>query len=165
MKSKELIYKPEKERKIDKRAALRQERNSLLSERYKINLRLNEIKKELDIAPEQLTVTSHAVQRFKERIQNVPDKIAKKILSDPNLIEKYKISGKGRFRLTAYPEVIVVISNFTVVTCFSKKDPQMKLQDLEIYMDYYIDELIKMKLSENTWKVDSFGKFRKNCYN
>jgi hypothetical protein len=159
------IFKPEVERKQDRRALLRKERNTLLNQRYKINQRLEQIKKELDMPVDHLEVSNHAIQRFQERIENVPTKVARKILSESTLIEKYKRSGKGKFKLTAYPSVIVVISNFTVVTCFHIKDYRLRLEELEHYMDYYIDQLVASKLCGCTPKVNTLREFRKQYYN
>lgn len=154
--------KTKNDREDDKRTSLRKELKKLVDIQYKNKLRIDEIKKELEDVPEELEVTLHAVQRFKERIENVPNKIAKSILSDDNLLRKYKEHGEGKYKLTKYPNVLAVVSNFKVVTVYPRTDVGLRLVELTKYMDYWIEKRCQQEY--HTQPILPFKEFRKTLY-
>lgn len=112
------IYRPEKHR--DEIRELKREQKKLLSSKFKIEKRLSEIEGTLKVLEVErvLNVTEHAIQRFLERVQKVPTAIAKKILTEPGLLQRYMKHGPGKYRLKKYPHVTVVISDFSILTCY-----------------------------------------------
>ena len=169
--SKRGIHRPEEGRRVDKVKALKEEKSKLLTEAnklldsvFKIKQRVEEINLELDKEPDTICVSDHAIVRFKQRIQNVPNNIAKKILSDRKLLEKYKKYGEGAYRVSTHPHILAVVSNYVVVTCYSRFDYKVRLRELEKYMEFYIRELVHQKRNDFSYKIDSFSKFRKSLY-
>lgn len=147
----------------DERAELKTELHLLLDQRYRLTNRINQIKTILSYTPAVLTVSQHAVDRYRERIMNIPPTAARKILNDPALIEKCKKHGEGTYVLTNYPNVLCVIRNWTVITCYNRYAPEEKLRVLGPYMEYYIRTLA-YRVDNPGVSLKTFKQFRKEYY-
>lgn len=133
------IFKPELERKKDRRSLLKEELRLLAIDKHKIEQRIGTIKKELEEKPKELTISKHAIGRYMQRVAVIPPTKIRKILSDKTLLERYLKYGPGNYRLKDYPDVIVAITDFTIVTVFRPNDPIRKLAILEEYMTYWLE--------------------------
>lgn len=130
-------------KELDRRRLLKKELEELYRQKYRLQLRIDQINKELEEdIPEQISISEHALKRFKQRIQDLPIKVIKKILSDQTLLERYVKYGEGKYKLQTHPNVVAVVSNFKVVTVYSAFDPKIKLEILGKYMNYWIDQKI-----------------------
>ncbi|MGN7818837.1 hypothetical protein ACTJJB_01835 [Chitinophaga sp. 22536] len=147
----------------EERAELKAELNQLLDQRHRITNRIEQIRKQLDFKATELTVSQHAVDRYRERIMDIPPTAARKILNDPQLLEKHKRYGEGTYVLSNYPNVLCVVSNWTVVTCYNRYAPEEKLKSLGRYMDYYIDKLCH-RVDNPGIPIKKFKQFRKDYY-
>jgi hypothetical protein len=158
------VYCPEAERRKDRVRELKDERNRLLEDAFKIKNRVDEINKELsERAPEKLDITEHAIQRFQERIMILPISKIKKILTDPGLYEKYRKHGEGTYKLSEYPHIVAAVSNYRVITCYNAFDPKVRLRELEQYMEYYIERIVE-RIDCPWLRVKTFRQFRQTLY-
>lgn len=161
------IFKPERERYHDSvRTELNTRLTSLVKRRAQTDREIEDIKNKLDKlpAPDKIIITNHAVERYQQRINNLPAKIVKKVLSDPTLLRRYKVHGSGLYRLADYPNVITVIVNFTIVTVKSDRDPKQQLVILEQYMDKWLDLRASAISDGKPFKPPSFEYFRMKYY-
>lgn len=145
-------------KEVDKRRYLRQAESELLQKKSELQLELNTITEKLEKIqnklsidiPNSLEITLHAIKRFKERIKNTHTRNIIRILSDKILFERYLKFGAGKYRLGRDPHIVAVVSNFKVVTVYNNFfDLKGKMEFLEHYMDYWIDQRILQELSNN----------------
>lgn len=125
----------------DKRKELKQELNrlSILIDRGR--KRIAQIQNELEgFEKKKLIVSEHAIKRFKERIENMPTKTIKTLFWQSNLQEKYLKHGAGRHRMNNKIGVIALIKDNTVITVLNDRDPMVRLEHLQQYMEYWIDK-------------------------
>ena len=148
---------------LDKSVALRREIKELAELVDRGRKRIEFLQEELEKCKLcKLSISTHAIQRFKERVENLPTKVIKSLIWKSDLREKYLKNGPGRHKLNNKPTVIAVIKDYTVITILNVSSPELKLQHLEQYMDYWIekrcqeDYLLKPTLS--------FREFTKNLY-
>lgn len=136
---------------IDQSMTLQVEINSLIEERIKLSnqvkqlkLKEDKLRKKLEACrPIELTISSHAIERYKQRIMDIPKAAIKKMLNDPELYRQHKAFGMGRFKSPALPNVIAVINQFTVITVYEESNVFLKLRVLRIYMSYFVDKIAK----------------------
>jgi L-cysteine desulfidase len=125
---------------------LEKERDSILMQIHTLRAKYDRIKDDLrslveQIAVRELVVTDHAIERFKERVIDIPVKKIKQILTSGELTEAYRRKGDGRYGIKELPNVVVQITDFAVVTVINTALPEERLELLSHYMNYYIDEL------------------------
>lgn len=65
-----------------------------------------------------LSISKHAVERFRQRIENVSTEDIQNILINKKLIAAYRKKGDGKFNI--YGDVVVVIEDFKIVTIYKK---------------------------------------------
>lgn len=150
--------------------------NKLCNQKYKIQLEIEEYQKKIDIVkyklntdiPDKLIISKHAIKRFKERIDNLPDKVIKSVLSDKILYNKYLEKGAGIFKLKTHPNILAVVSSYTILTVYSAFDAKMKLKCLEDYMVYWIEQRCQKAIYSDNEDVlipiITFKNFRKHYY-
>jgi hypothetical protein len=148
---------------------LNKKRERLLVKRQQIGDTINSIDIEIlklqqeykKVKQHGLTVTEHAIQRFQERILDLPRQRIKTILSSPELHAKYLRHKSEKYRIKEVPGCVVVIKDSKVITVYSSVDPFYRLMMLEKYMDYYIDCLITKHTSWQQVDVIPFKIFIK----
>lgn len=109
-----------------------------------------------------LTVTEHAIERFRQRILDLPRQRIKQILSSKALYEKWKTVKGERYRVKEAAGCIAVIKDATVITVYSSIDPDYRLNVLSKYMDYFIDNLVEKHLNGLEIPVKPFKMFIKD---
>ena len=129
----------------------------------KLHAQIVDLQREVDREPDSLSVTKHAVERFKSRIMDLPEGKIRSMLSCKKLFERYKKGGAGRYRLPELSHCTVVIKDCNVVTVFNRNDPDEKIQALKKYMDYWIEQRFKQVEEPNTY-IMKFRVFRKKSY-
>lgn len=107
--------------------------------------KLNQNKKQ-----DRLKISDHCIERFKERVINIPKQKILKLLSSEELFIRYKEFGPGKYRLSKdYPNVIVVIEDFTTITCYLQFDYNEKLEVVKSWLDQWIEERANSLINED----------------
>lgn len=151
-----------------RRNELTRERTLVLQQIYSLQQRSKAIEEELqtmekEIEERELVVTDHAIQRFRERVADLPRTQVKKILTNESLLKAYREKGDGRYVLEELPYVVVVVKDFAVITVISTDQPEEKLRVLKEYMEVFVEDLAS-KLTGNSDHVMKLRTFRKLYY-
>ena len=112
----------------------------------------------------KLSISEHAIDRFKERIVDIPRQKVIKLLSSQDIFDRYKEYGPGKYRLSEdYPNVILVIEDYTICTCYMQFDYKERLTMLKSWMDQWVDERVRQELGEEVHPI-KLKTFRKKFY-
>jgi hypothetical protein len=158
----------EKDTLAEKILVARQKRNSLLKQIGDLKTEVCQVSEELARLQEPrdkkvLIVSGHAVERWKQRVSDIPSKKIRGILSSAALLNAYLKGGTGRYSIDAAPTVLVVIVDFVVKTVINKNEPEEKLRLLPLYLDYFVDQKIAEALGK-PYTFMTFAKFRHAYY-
>lgn len=143
---------------------LRGEMNLAYMEVDKLQKKIESIKEQIakeEQAAKEVTisVSEHAVLRFKERIMDLPATKIRKMLTNPELTEAYKKRGAGKYLLKEVPDALLVVTDGVIVTVVNRFSPEEKLKVLGEYMNYFVDSRVA---GEQT--VMNFKQYRKWYY-
>ena len=113
---------------------------------------------------DKLKASEHAIERFKERIWDLPKQKVVKLLCSDDLFNRFKEYGPGKFRLSSYyPNVIIVIKDFTIITCYDQFDPIERINITKAWLDRWIEERVSQELGEDIHPL-RLKTFRKTYY-
>lgn len=137
---------------------------SLSNERKNLQKKIEELDRRIAVFQEEhkqraLQVSRHAILRFQERIDNLPPEKIKELIGSNELRDLCTEQGPGNYRISQYPEALIVIYDNVVKTVI-RKDWDEQLQYLKIYMDYYIDKIVDRVLGKTIQPV-TFPQFIK----
>lgn len=107
---------------------------------------------------QELEVTAHAIERFKQRILNMPNTKVRKMLKDDALFRKVKNGGDGKYSLPQIPYCIVIVRDNAIITVYSKHDAEYRLDKLAHYMSYWVNRRIDQARGLNS-EIMSFENF------
>lgn len=158
------VFLQKRERLVLEINQMTSERKDLLKRLSKLNVLISSKEKELEtLKPKELSVSKHAIQRFKERVVAFSETKIRKILSDPELLEAYERNGSGEFLFKKLPNFVIVIRDYNVLTIYNKFDPKEELRVLSLYMEQYIEDLAKQAL-DPSHQIMKKSTFRKQLY-
>lgn len=154
------------EAKLTKREELTLKLNIISSERHEIQKKLHvktqemeNLQKAIDnLHEEGITVSHHAVVRFKERIMDIPTKKINQLLKDKELEKAVKTYGDNTYRLKTVPNCLVVAKDYKIVTCYSDSDIEWRIDRLEEYMKYWVNTRVEQMLGRDR-KIYGLTKF------
>ncbi len=113
----------------------------------------------------KLTVSQHAIDRFRSRVMCLPVQKVKNILNCKELLNNFKQGGAGRYKLPVpFDYVVVAVQDFCVITCFNPNDPEERLELLKAYMPTWIDDRVKQLTEKPDWGITTMGYFKKKYY-
>lgn len=129
-----------------------------------VDKKINKLKKgREETATQGITVTEHAIERFKERIINIPERKIKQMLRSETLLNMIKVSGSGKYVLPEMPMCTVAVEDFTIVTVYNRHDPFYKLDMLSHYMKYWVNMRVRSEFHDV--EIMDFKEFSKKQYN
>lgn len=133
------------------------ELRQLAAQKHKIGERMALLQELIDnCTKDALTVTKHAVDRFGERIMKMPATKIRKILSEPELLERYNRCGDGKYQLKSLPHCVCVVADGAILTCYNKFDPFEQLELARLWIHECIDR--------GYVGTRSFGAFKRKFY-
>ena len=143
--------------------------HNLYLNREQLIVRLSQLDKDIaeektrikEIASVELIINDHAIDRFCERIMNIPRSKIKSLFSSDNLYKRYLEGGDGKYRLSQeYPYVIVCIRRSIICTCYNQVDSDERFFVLKSWIERWIDERVdaELGLDINPIKLKTFRK-------
>ena len=130
-----------------------------------IDVKNNIAKLNTNKAKDILKISDHAVARFKERVMDIPKQKILKLLGSEDLFNRHKEFGPGKYRLSKdYPNTIVVIEGYTIITCYLQFDSDERLEVIREWLYQWIEEKTEKVLDEDKNYPITLKKFKRNYY-
>jgi septal ring factor EnvC (AmiA/AmiB activator) len=132
-------------------ASLRKQINTLESEVKQIMHQRDSIKRKIGIS-------QHAVQRFRERILDIPVQKVKSLFMSDALVNKIIQHGDGKYVVPDYKNCVVVVADNVIVTCYERDTIEQRFDKLRMYMNYFVNQRA-IQLQTNTGYIKPFSSF------
>jgi len=134
-----------------------EERRLLCIDKQRLSDRIADLTTRIDNATkDELFVTTHAIERFEQRIMKIGRSKIRQLLSEASLLERYKKKGAGKYQLKSLTHCVCVVKDYAVVTVYNKEDPMENLEVARVWMHYCIDRAFV--------DTPTFYQFRKKFY-
>lgn len=121
--------------------------------------KINELDAKISrIVESGLNISNHAIERFKQRFMMMSNSQVKKILSHPDLLDKYRKGGPGYYSIPDCPKMKARIQDSTIVTVVNPFDLEVQFRYASEYVMYKVEHFIK-QLEGKTTKPLSFERY------